>query len=98
MNDWNALSGLCLTTKSKLCERHFNPGDITSKDIFIPKKGVGKVKALRCDALPVKLKKFGGALKRSRTTNGNEDILVKKTKNNAGIKINILIFLNNYSI
>lgn len=85
MNDWSSLSGLRLTMKAKICERHFNSDDITSKDIFIPDEGLGKVKALRVDALPVKLKKLGGALKRSRIINGNEDVSIKKTKSNAGI-------------
>lgn len=71
--------------KSHVCERHFNPEDITSRDVFITDQGLGKVKSLKSVAVPVKIKKIGGALKRSRAINGNEDMSIKKHRINAGI-------------
>lgn len=85
MNDWSSLIGIPLTMKSCVCEIHFNPEDISSKDIFVPHKGLSKIKTLKCNSLPVKINKYGGALKRSWIINDNEDVSIKKVKNNAGI-------------
>lgn len=84
MNEWSSIFGLNLTMRSRVCEEHFNSEDILSHDIFAADTGLRKIKSLKYNAMPLKIKKYENPLKQYSGNDSNENIKTNKTKKNAG--------------
>lgn len=85
MNERSSAFGLNLTMKSIVCEKHFESEDILSHSILTSGAEKSEVKSLKYSAVPLKIQTYGKTLRMHEVNNDNEEITIKKTKNNAGI-------------
>lgn len=81
-----------LTEHSVVCEKHFKSEDIITRQMFFHDKGLREIKSLKAGAMPVVIKKYPNATKRSK--NNDESLIVKKVKTD--IKGKYKIYYNQF--
>lgn len=82
--------GVQLTEQSIVCEKHFKPQDIVTRQMFFPSKGLREIKSLVPNAMP---NVPGYKSSKKRSNNNNESLVAKKFKTDIkGIYKNVYIF------